>query len=112
MAKKQKAEKVIVKGFGLVSFVIAVALFVLFNYASNLLIANGNSIFGFSFELLEEIIETPEIVEVMFDSESMGPHVIFGFMFIFLELILVIILAIKTIALFFGLLGFIGKKDV
>ena len=111
MAKKQKAEKVIVKGFGLISFVIAVALFVLFNYASNLLIAQGNSIFGFSFELLQEIAEKPEIVEGMFNADNMGPHVVFGLMFIILELILAIILAIKTITLFFGLFGFIGKKD-
>ena len=108
MAKK---EKVLVKGFGLISFVIAVALFVLFNFASGLLSADGNEVFGFSFALLKDIAETPEIVEVMFDSDSMGPHVIFGFMFIFLELILVIILAFKTIFLFFGLFGFIGKKD-
>ena len=108
MAKK---EKVIVKGFGLISFVIALALYVLFNFASGLLTAEGNSIFGFSFKFLEEIAKDPEIMEGMFDSESMGPHVIFGLMFILVEVILLIILAIKTLTLFIGLLGFIGKKD-
>ncbi len=108
MAKKQK---ILVKGFGLICLAIAIVLFVLFNYASNLIAAKGNSIFGFSFEMLLEIAENPEIIEDMFNSDNMGPHVIFGLMLIIVELIIALILAFKTIFLFFGLFGFIGKKD-
>ncbi len=108
MAKKQK---ILVKGFGLISLAIAIVLFVLFNYASNLILAKGNAIFGFSFDMLVEIAEKPEIIEGMFNADNMGPHVIFGLMLIIVELIIALILAFKTIFLFFGLFGFIGKKD-
>lgn len=104
MAKKQK---ILVKGFGLISFVISIALFVLALFGNTVLNATDNNIFGVSMEL----VSSEGYLETVFNSENPEINTIFGIMFIFIQAIISVILLIKLIVMFFGIFGFIGKKD-
>ncbi len=112
MAKK---EKVIVKGFGLISFLLAILMFALAVYGNNILTfsdgkletLDANNIFGVSMEL----VASEGYLETVFNSESVEMKLIFGVMFIFVEALISIIVLIKLIVMFFGIFGFIGKKD-
>lgn len=101
---KQKKEKVIIKGLGLVSFVIALVLFIVACWGNSIFTNEDNAILGLTMNDVAKLLE---------DFENISPDfkTILSIIFVFICAIISIILMIKFIGLFFGLLGFIGKKD-
>ncbi len=105
MAKKQKREVVRIKWMGLACFAIAVLLFALAVWGSNIVSATENNIFGYT---IEHFSNPDNIVAVFQD--AITTRIISFFMIMFISLI-TIFASLKILFMFFNLLGFIGKKD-
>lgn len=101
---KQKKEKVMIKGLGFVSFAIALVLFIVACWGNSIFNNESNAILGITMNDVAKLLE---------DIENITPDfkTILSIIFVFFCAIVSIILTIKFIGLFFGLLGFIGKKD-
>ena len=105
MAKKQKREVVRIKWMGLACFGIALALFALAIWGSNILTNPNLNVFGYT---IEHFTNPDNITEVFLDAITF--RIISFFTIIFIA-ILSLIASLKLLFMFFNILGFIGRKD-
>ena len=105
MAKKQKREVVRIKWMGLACFGIALALYALAIWGSNILMDPNLNIFGYTIEHFSN----PDNIVVVFE-DAITIRIISFFSIMFIS-ILSLFASLKLIFMFFNILGFIGRKD-